>query len=226
MFEWPTATPIDLATYPRRHWYEYFSQFEVPITYLTIQIDVTALRDYCKQNNRKFSQTLTFIITRACNHVPEFRHRIEDDKPVSFDKILPRFTVMTEEKIFALVQGVYTDNFAADYENNIDLQYRIVTGLESPKNTISQGVVFITVTPWTKLTAVQVPYTKRFASVPVFCVGKMYEDQGRIKLGLGLQVHHGFVDGYHIGHFIHIVERHLENPALIEDSFESTYDSA
>jgi chloramphenicol O-acetyltransferase type A len=54
----------------------------------------------------------------------------------------------------------------------------------------------------------------------------MYEDQGRIKLGLGLQVHHGLVDGYHIGHFMHIVERHLNDPALIEDTFVSTFESA
>lgn len=66
--------------------------------------------------------------------------------------------------------------------------------------------------------------TKRFASVPVFCVGKMYEDGGRIKLGLGMQVHHGLVDGYHMGHFVHILERHLEDPTLLEGPFESTFE--
>jgi chloramphenicol O-acetyltransferase len=52
----------------------------------------------------------------------------------------------------------------------------------------------------------------------------MYEDGGRIKLGLGLQVHHGFVDGYHIGHFVHILERHLEDPTMLEQPYVTTFE--
>jgi chloramphenicol O-acetyltransferase type A len=224
MFEWPSATPIDLDTYSRRVWYEHFYSFEIPITYRTVQIDVTELKAYCKHKGVKFSQTLSFILTRACNHVPEYRHRIEDEKPVSFDKIIPVFTVMTPNKVFTMVHGVFTDNYASDYERNLEIQDRIVKGLDSPQKTASQGVVFITVNPWTTQTAVQAPYTKRFNSVPVFCVGKMYQDGDRIKLGLGEQVHHGLVDGYHMGHFVHILERHLEDPTLIEGPFVSTFE--
>ena len=85
------------------------------------------------------------------------------------------------------------------------------------------GQIFITINPWTTQTAVQAPYSKRMASVPVYCVGKMYDDNGRIKVGLGLQVHHGLVDGYHIGHCINIIERHLADPTLMERPFTSTF---
>jgi chloramphenicol O-acetyltransferase type A len=226
MFEWPTAIPIDLETFPRKHWYEHVGQFEIPVTYLTTQIDVSNLKAYCKANNLKFSLTLGFIITRACNHVNEFRHRIENEKPVDYIKVIPAYTVMTENKVFGFAKGVYSDNFASDYEANFSINESVAKGLAAPTQSENQGQIFITVNPWTTQTAVRAPYTKRFASVPVFCVGKMYEDQGRIKLGLGLQVHHGLVDGYHIGHFMHIVERHLNDPALIEDTFVSTFESA
>lgn len=223
MIEWPTGTPIDLETYARRQWYEHFCQFEIPVTYRTIQFDVTALKAYCKKNNLKFSLSIGFIITRANNLVPEFRHRIYNDMLVEYDKIIPSYTVMTEGNVFAMMKGVYTDKFASDYDENASIQDRISKGLEKSPLSDNQGQIFITINPWTTQTAVQAPFTKKFASVPVYCVGKMYDDAGRIKLGLGLQVHHGLVDGYHIGHFVHVLERHFENPELIEHTYESTF---
>jgi chloramphenicol O-acetyltransferase type A len=165
-----------------------------------------------------------FIITRACNHVNEFRHRIENDVPVDYVKVIPSYTVMTESKVFTFAKGVYTDNFASDYQENLAINDKVAKGLATPQLSENQGQIFISVNPWTTQTAVQAPFTGRFASIPVFSVGKMHEDGGRIKLGLGMQVHHGFVDGYHMGHFVHILERHLEDPNLLEGPFESTFE--
>ena len=220
----PIATPIDLDTYARRHWYEHFCQFEIPVTYRTIQIDVTALKQYCKQNNLKFSLTLGFILTRANNLVREFRHRIVNDTLVEYDTIIPAFTVMMPNNVFAIAKGVYTDNFAVDYHANLSNNERVVKGLTVTPPSEHFGQIFITTNPWTTQTAVQAPFCKRFASMPVFCVGRMYDEAGRIKLGLGLQVHHGLVDGFHIGHVVDIVQKHLEDPAAIERHFVSTFD--
>ena len=204
--------------------YEHFCQFEIPISYRTIQIDVSSLKAYCKTNNLKFSLTMGFIITRACNHVNQFRHRIENDVPVDYVKVIPSYAVMTDSKDFTFAKGVYTDNFASDYQENLAINDKVAKGLATPQLSENQGQIFISVNPWTTQTAVQAPFTRRFASIPVFSVGKMYEDGGRIKLGLGMQVHHGFVDGYHMGHFVHILERHLEDPTLLEGPFESTFE--
>lgn len=223
MFEWPNATPVDLQSYARRHWYEHFCQFEIPLTYRTVQIDITDLKAYCKSNNVKFSQTIGFILLRANNHIQEFRHRIVDDVLVEYEKIIPAWTVMTENKVFAIARGVYTDNFAADYQENILIDEHVSKGLVPMSTSSNLGQIFITINPWTTQTAVQAPYSKRMASVPVYCVGKMYDDNGRIKVGLGLQVHHGLVDGYHIGHCMNIIERHLADPTLIERPFTSTF---
>lgn len=219
----PTATPIDLDTYARRYWYEHFCQFEIPITYRTIQIDVTALKTYCKQNNRKFSLTLGFILTRANNHVREFRHRIVNDTLVEYDRIIPAFTVLQPNNVFAIARGVYTDSYADDYRANLSNNERVATGLTTQQPSDHFGQVFITTNPWTTQTAVQAPYSKRLASMPVYCVGRMYDDGDRIKVGLGLQVHHGLVDGYHIGHLVDIIHQHLETPAIIEGHFVSTF---
>jgi chloramphenicol O-acetyltransferase type A len=220
----PIATPIDLDTYARRQWYEHFCQFEIPVTYRTIQIDVTALKSYCKHKNLKFSLTLGFILTRANNHVREFRHRIVNDTLVEYDRIIPVFTVMLPNNVFAIAKGVYTDNFADDYNANLSSNERVAKGLTTTPPSEHLGQIFITTNPWTTQTAVQAPFSRRLASMPVYCVGRMYDDAGRIKVGLGLQVHHGLVDGYHIGHVLDIVQRHLEDPTAIERHVVSTFE--
>lgn len=225
MSEWPTATPIAMESYNRRHLYEHFSEFDIPITYRTVQIDVTALKQFCKQRGLKFSQTIGFILTRANNHVPELRHRIVDDVLVEYNKIIPAYTVMMPNKVFAMMRGVYTDNFESDYSANLEILDRTVNGHEAIASSTNQGQIFITINPWTTQTAVQAPFSRKLASVPVYCIGKMYEEHGRTQLGLGLQVHHGLVDGYHIGHFIHNVEQHLDDPSLVLRAFTSTFES-
>jgi chloramphenicol O-acetyltransferase type A len=225
MFEWPIATPIALESFTRRHLYEHFVEFDIPVTYRTIQIDVTALRQFCKERSLKFSQTIGFILTRANNHVPELRLRIVDNVLVEYNKIIPAYTVMMPNKVFAFMRGVYTDVFDDDYLSNLAIHDRVVRGHESVEMSPNQGQIFITVNPWTTQTSVQAPFSRKVASMPVFCIGKMYDQHGRTLLGLGLQVHHGLVDGYHIGHFVHNVQRHLDDPSLVLRPFTSSFES-
>ena len=225
MFEWPTATPIDLDTYPRRFWYEHFLTFEIPLVNRTIQIDVTDLLAYVKREQKRFAVTLGMVLTRASNHVPELRHRIIDGQLVEYNKVIPSFTLLTKEKVFRLCKGVYTDNFASDYEENVRIIER--AGHEPDPNVGSpnQGQLFITNNPWNSFTAIQAPYTSKLASIPVFCIGKMYTHSDRTFAPLGIQTHHSVVDGYHVGHVIHNMERHLVDPTLLERSFASTFDA-
>jgi chloramphenicol O-acetyltransferase type A len=224
MFEWPTATPIDLSSYPRRFWYEHFLTFEIPVVYRTIQIDVTDVLAYVKQQNKRFAVTIGMILTRACNHVPELRHRIVDDQLVEYNKVIPSFTLLTDEKIFRLCKGVYTDNFQSDYDENVGIITRASREPDPNVGSPNQGQIFVTNNPWNSFTAIQAPFTRKLASIPVFCVGKMYASGGRTFAPLGIQTHHSVVDGYHIGHLIHILEEHLRDPKLLERPFASTFD--
>lgn len=222
-FEWPKASPIDLETYPRRDLYEHFLTFEIPVATRTIQIDVTPLVAYVKANELRFSLALGFVITRAVNHVPELRHRIQDGVLVDFDRIIPSFTILSEDRRLYFSKGVFSDDFAEDYRINKEILDKAAKGLDQNVGSGNQGQIFITNNPWNSFTSLQFPYTSRFASVPVFGVGKMYKDGAATKVGLALQNHHGLTDGYHIGHFLHILERHLAEPALIERPFVSTF---
>lgn len=215
MFEWPVASKIDLETYPRRRLFEHFMSFEIPITSRTLEIDVTELRNFTKAKALRFSLTLGFLLTRGANYVAELRHRIQDGVPVDYDRIIPSFTVLSEDHIVYFSKGVFTDNFEDDYPRNVEINARAARGLDQLTGPENQGQIFITSIPWYSFTSIQHPYSRENASIPVFSIGKIYEDNGRLKAPLGIQSHHAFVDGYHIGRFVEILERHLASPELI-----------
>lgn len=223
MFEWPVATRIDLDSYPRRHLYEHFLEFEIPVVTRTIRLDTTSLVDFIKTNNFRFSLVFGFILSRACNHVPEFRHRIQDGALVEFNKVIPSFTLLSADKLVYFSKGIFTDDFNNDYGENFAINEIAAKGLDPNVGSENQGQIFITINPWNSFTSLQFPYSKKVASIPVFGIGKMYLDTGRIRTPFAIQTHHSLIDGYHIGHFLDILERHLEDPELIRRSYVSSY---
>lgn len=222
-FEWPKATPIDLEAYPRRDIYEYFLTFEIPVVTRTIQIDVTTLLAYAKRRKLRFSLTLGFVLTRGINHVPELRHRILHEQLVDYDKIIPSITILGPDKQVYFAKGVFSDCFEQDYPANLAIVDRAALGQEPNMGSDNQGQVFITNNPWNSFTSLTFPYTRRVASMPVFGIGKMYQNGDRTMAPLAIQNHHGLTDGYHIGHFIDILNRHLEDPRLIDRPFVSNF---
>lgn len=223
MFEWPTCVDIDMQKYARKELYEHFLTFEIPVATRTVQLDVTNLMSFIKTNNYRFSLVLGFIITRAVNHVPELRHRIQDGKLVEFTKIIPSFTMLSQDKRVFFSKGVFTDSFDNDYYENMDINDLAAKGIEQNIGSGNQGQVFITNNPWNSFTSLQFPYSSKVASMPVFGIGKMYKEAGVIKAPLALQNHHSLTDGYHIGHFLDILYKHLEDPMLIEHPYTSTF---
>jgi chloramphenicol O-acetyltransferase type A len=218
-FEWPTAKAIDLDAYPRKTIYKHFLGFELPVSSRTIQSDVTALLAYAKSRKLRFSLTLGFILTRAINHVPEMRHRILHGELVDYDKIIPSITILGPDKNIYFSKGVFSDNFANDYEANLAIIDRAALGQEPHIGSDNQGQIFITNNPWNSFTSLNFPYSSKVASIPVFGIGKMYQDGARTMAPLAMQFHHGLVDGYHVGQFLDILNRHLEDPDLINMTY-------
>ena len=223
MFEWPIASEIDMASYPRRALYEHFLTFEIPVVTRTVQLDVTSLMKFIKSNQYRFSTVIGFIITRAANHVPELRHRIQDGRLVEFNKIIPSYTILSKDKHVFFSKGVFTDNFQNDYWENLAINENAAKGLEQNLGFNNQGQLFITINPWNSFTSLQFPYSKKIDSMPVFAIGKMYNEGDKIKAPFALQNHHSLTDGYHIGHFLDILEKHLNDPSLIDLPFTSNF---
>lgn len=215
-FELPVPHPIDLEAYPRRRTYEAFLDFDNPTTSRTIQVDITSLLAYVRSRGYKFTHVFGFVLMRAVNLVPEFRQRIQDDLPVVFDRVVPCYTVLDSDKQIAFARGVYTDHFEHDHAVNVEIVESVRCGNEQNVDRSNKGIVYITNNPWNTFTSLEVPYSRHQASIPVFAIGKMYNEGDVTKVPLAMRTHHSFIDGYHIGCFLDTMTRHLEEPALLD----------
>ena len=84
---------IDIATWNRREHYEHFSAFDDPFFGVTVQVDCTRAYQEAKTKGISFSLLVLHRITTAAAAVEEFRYRIEGDKVVCYDSLLPEATV-------------------------------------------------------------------------------------------------------------------------------------
>lgn len=66
---------IDMQTWPRREHFELFCAFDHPHFGLTANVDVTAFHPAIKRRGISFTVATVYVLARAANGIPEFRHR-------------------------------------------------------------------------------------------------------------------------------------------------------
>jgi chloramphenicol O-acetyltransferase type A len=76
-------------------------------------------------------------------------------------------------------------------------------------------MLFMTAIPWVSFTSFMHPMHLNPAdSVPRFAWGKFFKERRRLKMPLGVQVHHALMDGLHVGRYYAEVERYLDHPEI------------
>jgi chloramphenicol O-acetyltransferase type A len=222
-FVWPKAQPIDLDGFARRAVYELFIDYEDPTATRTVDLDLTNLMAYIKQRSYCFATVFGFLVARAVNLVPEFRCRLEEGSPVLYEHVIPSFVVLKADKQIAFAKGVFTDEFAVDYFANSQVVEQVRSGMTQDVGPGNHGLFWFTNNPWNRFTSLQFPFTSSIADVPVFATGKITDEGGRLMAPFAFRIHHSFIDGYHVAHFLHVIQAHLADPSLLERPFVSDF---
>ena len=64
--------------------------------------------------------------------------------------------------------------------------------------------------PWFEFNSAVPPFNKE-NTIPQFIWDKFKKENDIVKTNLMIMVHHGFVDGYHIGKFINLLQENINN---------------
>ncbi len=191
---------IDFENYPRRALFEAFKDRDVPFFSVTAPIDITHFKRFVDDHHCGFFVSLGFLISKAVNLVPELRHRIIDGELFEFEQVDPGYTVLLNDRTFSFCDSLYYEDFETfrSYANT-----RIRQARESPDCSTGEKhhMFFITNLPWFSFTSITHPYDKKYGCIPVISIGKYLEQSGKLVVPIGIQVHHGVVDGLHVGEF-------------------------
>jgi chloramphenicol O-acetyltransferase type A len=143
---------------------------------------------------------LSFLISKAVNRVPELRHRPIEDELFEFDRVDPGFTVLLNDRTFSFCDSRYFEDFDEYRKYSIERINEVRANPDCGTGD-KHHMFFISNLPWFSFTSITHPYDKKYGSIPVVSIGKYYEQNENLVIPIGIQVHHGLVDGIHVGDF-------------------------
>lgn len=197
---------IDLTQYTRRSMFEAFRDRQFPCFSTTCNIEITDLKRWTAAKNHTFFITMSYVISRAVNGIPELRHRLIEGDIYEFEKVDPGYTVLLQDNTFSFCDAVYFENFGKYYDC---ARQKIEEVKQRPDSSTGDKnhMFFITNIPWFSFTSFTHPYEKQYGTIPIITLGKYFQQGEHLLLPLSIQVHHGVVDGFHVGLFYQAVNR-------------------
>ena len=197
---------INMATWPRRGMYDYFSGVSNPFYSVTVQIDVTGLASWAKREGLSFYYALVYLCTQAVNQTVAFRYDIREGQVALLDRREPSFTDLKPgAELFHIVTmpaGEDIRAFCREARQKSRAQDMFIDMAAE-----AGPLIYFSCLPWVELTALTNERDfDRDDTVPRIAWGRYVEQNGRLKLGLSLEVNHRFIDGLHIGQFVRALE--------------------
>lgn len=205
---------LDVKSLERKDQYNHFKQFDYPHFNLCANVDITEFYRFIKKKEYPFFISILYATTKTANSIKEFRYRIREDKIIEHEIVNPAFTVINSNEVFSFCNVKFIDEFN---------EFKINTSTEIDKAKINvslkdepgcDDVIYMTSIPWVSFTSLTHPIQMNpVDSIPRIAWGKYFEENGKIKLPLSIQVHHSLMDGVHVGHYFNKIQEILNNPA-------------
>jgi chloramphenicol O-acetyltransferase type A len=199
---------LDITTWNRKEHFEFFCKFEEPFFGTTIQLDCTKAYAKSKELGVSFFTYYLHKTLVAVNKTENFRYRIHDGKVFIYDKINISSTILRDDKTFGFSEIEYNENLNAFIENYNTEATRVknTTGLFTRE--YNENIVHFSALPWINFTSISHSRSFTFPdSCPKFSFGKMTTENDKKFMSMSVHVHHGLVDGYHLGLFFEEFER-------------------
>lgn len=203
---------IDLENWNRKEHFEFFSQMEEPFYGVVTEIDVTIAYQEAKRKNIPFFNYYLHKVLFAVNETENFRLRIDGEQIFLHEKIDASATVMRADKTFGFSFMQYTENennFSA-YANKEIERVQNTSGLLLNSNW-KENIIHFSAVPFINFSGLT--HARSFTwpdSCPKISVGKIFEKDHRKFFNIAVYVHHGLVDGYHIGLFLENLQKSLD----------------
>ena len=203
---------IDIKTWDRGEYFTTYLGREFPYINIGANIDVTRLMAFCKTNRLSSYLTLIHTAHSVAGSIENFRYRIKDSLPVICDTMGLTFTHMPEgTELFVNV----TAPFHKDLSVFLDTSREEIARQGRDPGFAAHGgrhdLIYYSAIPWIQYTHfVRTIATLGVDSSPKMSWGKYLEQDGRTLVPFSLQVHHGLMDGFHVGKYYEEIQRSLD----------------
>jgi chloramphenicol O-acetyltransferase type A len=198
---------LNLDTWNRKEHFLFFKQMEEPFFGVTTRVDCTKAYAKSKELGVSFFTYYLHKTLVAVNALENFRYRIIEDEVYIFDQIDVSATILRDDKTFGFSLMEYDEDlnkFAEITRKEIE-RIQQTTGLITRDFEIN--LIHFSALPWIDFTSYS--HARSFTwpdSCPKISYGKMVEENDKKTMAISVHVHHGLVDGYHVGQFLTLLQ--------------------
>ncbi len=208
-------TPIDLKAWPRGQMFWYFSQMAPTGYSITVDVDVTGLRQALKAKGFRFFPAYLWLVTKCLNEQTEFKVAQKDGVLGCYDTLTPLYASFHEDdKTFSLMWTEYDDDLAVFHRRYCDNQKRFGSNhgvLCQPGTPPPENAYTVSTVPWISFRHFAVhSYDNKPYYFPSVEAGKIREEDAREWLPLSLTCHHATTDGYHVQLFLSRLQQEIK----------------
>lgn len=178
-----------------------------------MNLDVTRFLAFTREHHLSFYYSMIYAVTDVVNSIDEFRYRIREGKVVLHDKIHLSFTDMDREpenQLFKMVTLDLSNDIATFVQEAGEKSRNQQEYFDAANLSGRDDLIYITCLPWISFTHMSHTISlKRDDAVPRISWGKYYKEGDRVLLPFSVQVHHGLMDGYHVGKYLEALQVYL-----------------
>lgn len=217
---------IDTGSWRR---YEHFRHFfdEAPCSIsLCDEIDVTSLRDACREKKISFYIAMLYAVTSVVNSREEFMLTAIDSReteylmPAVWERVDVVHNVFHEDsETYTGTFTVWDPDFYTFFRNCSDDIGR-AKNLRIMSIPCGDNVFEASCVPWRHFTSVGV-VTEPIGLSPIVAWGGLREVGGKTFMPLSIQIHHAAADGYHLARFLNETEERASDLARYINAVKS-----
>ncbi len=198
-------TFLDIENWNRKEHFKFFKQMEEPFFGVTVEIDCTKAYATAKELKTSFFIYYLHKTLVAVNAIEPFRYRILEDQIVINERIDGSATIGRVDHTFGFSLIKYDPDFAV-------FEQIASTEIERIQNTTGlftrafeeDNVIHFSAIPWVNFTSLSHARSYTFPdSCPKISFGKMtISENGKKTMPMAIHVHHGLMDGFHVGQMV------------------------
>lgn len=201
-------TKIDLDNWKRADIFKFFIEKRRIVCSLTVDIDVTPLVGFAKENGLRFYPSMIWAVAKVINRHDEFKYAFnEKNELIKWDYVSPFYADFhKEDEGFSKLLTEYSEDifkfhkgFVADCQAKKELR-----GFDesAPPNFFDVSCL-----PWVRYSHVDSHvFDEGLFLAPVIVWGKFENINGRLIMPVTMNIHHAVADGFHISRFFNEVQ--------------------
>lgn len=206
---------IDLHTWNHAHYFKSYQGADFPYINLGARVDVTRLLSETKRAGLSSYFALIHTANAVADELEPFRRRILNGEAVRMDKNIPVLTHMRPgDDVFFMLEGP-TGVPVVEFCRELRRRAEHPPVHEERLDVGRVGVISYSCIPWIDYTHFVRTITRLGEdSNPKISWGKYVREQGRTTVNFSVQVHHGLMDGYHVGQYFLRLQEKLDGFSL------------